>query len=165
MNYEIVTSALINKISQATGRSMTICTAESATAGMIAARLANVPGCSLYFKGGIIAYSNEAKIKILGVKQETLERSGAVSSETVLEMAIGGRKLFKSDICIADTGIAGPDGGTVSKSVGLFYIGFASSQGAISKEFNLSGSRNKNREAITIYALRLLNEHLSNILV
>ena len=165
MNYEIVTSDLINKISQATSRTMTICTAESATAGMIAATLANVPGCSLYFKGGIVAYSNEAKIRILGVKQETLDRYGAVSSETALEMAIGGRKLFKSDICIADTGIAGPDGGSAFKSVGLFFIGFASSQGAISKEFNLSGSRNENRKEITVYALRLLNEHLRNILI
>lgn len=98
---------------------MNISTAESCTGGMIASRLIDVPGVSEIFKEGIVSYSNDAKMKRLGVKKETLEKYGAVSKETAKEMVMG----LDSDIAIATTGIAGPDGGTPEKPVGLVYIG------------------------------------------
>ncbi|GAI47155.1 unnamed protein product, partial [marine sediment metagenome] len=93
-----------------TGKLLTIGTTESATGGRVADGLTNVPGSSDYFKGSVVAYSNEIKINVLGVKRETIENYGAVSEQTAIEMAEGGRRLLGVDICTSDTGIAGPSG-------------------------------------------------------
>ncbi len=106
-------------------KKLSIVTAESCTGGGVAAAITSIPGSSMYFKGGIVAYSNEIKTKILQVRCETLEKYGAVSRETVLEMATGVMKAMNADCAIATSGIAGPDGGTAEKPVGTIWIAVA----------------------------------------
>ena len=100
-----------------------VTTSESCTGGLIAGTLVNVPGISAWFGEGYVTYSNEAKVKLLGVSHETLATYGAVSAETAEEMAKGAANVADADASVAVTGIAGPDGGTVEKPVGLVYIG------------------------------------------
>lgn len=104
-------------------KGLTITTAESCTGGLVAGTLVNVAGISENFMEGYVTYSNQAKQKLLHVSEETLRLHGAVSEETAREMAQGGAKAAESDVCIATTGIAGPDGGTKEKPVGLVYMG------------------------------------------
>lgn len=104
---------------------MTLATAESCTGGGVAALVTSVPGSSEYFKGGIVAYSNEVKMRLLGVSAETLEKHGAVSRETVIEMAHGAMKTLKTDCAVATSGIAGPGGGTPDKPVGTIWMAVA----------------------------------------
>ena len=106
-------------------RGLTVAVAESCTGGLIAHRLTNVPGSSAYFLGGVVAYANEVKERVLGVRPETLRRYGAVSRETALEMARRVRRLLGADIALSATGIAGPAGGTPEKPVGLVYVALA----------------------------------------
>ena len=106
-------------------RKMTLGVIESATGGLISHRITNVAGSSEYYKGSITAYSNEIKNRIVGVKTETLEKYGSVSAQTAEELASGGKLVLEVDICIADTGVAGPGGGSSDKPVGLFYIGLS----------------------------------------
>jgi len=106
-------------------RNLSIAVAESCTAGLIGHRLTNVSGSSQYFLQGAICYSNQSKIRMLGVKETTLDEYGAVSAQTALEMAIGIRNLARSDIGLSTTGIAGPSGGTSQKPVGTVYIGLS----------------------------------------
>ena len=105
---------------------ITISTAESCTGGLLAQKLTSVPGISSVFLAGYITYSNQAKMKLLNVNAKTLDAFGAVSKETAMEMAEGARLSTNSDIGISITGIAGPDGGTATKPVGLVYVGFSS---------------------------------------
>src|SRR3989338_6656463 len=102
---------------------LTLGLVESATGGLISHLITNVPGSSDYYKGSVTAYSNEVKIKVVGVKKDTIDKYGAVSSQVAEEMAQGGRKVLAADICLAHTGIAGPGGASPGKAVGLFYIG------------------------------------------
>lgn len=104
---------------------MSLSTAESCTGGGIAALVTSVPGSSEYFKGGIVAYSNEAKMSLLHVSSDTLQKYGAVSRETVIEMAKGAMKTLKTDCAIATSGIAGPGGGSPEKPVGTVWIAVA----------------------------------------
>jgi PncC family amidohydrolase len=104
-------------------RGLTVATAESCTGGLVAARIVNVPGSSEYFLGGVVAYHNDVKEKVLGVKRKTLETYGAVSPQTAREMVEGVVKLIGSDCGVSTTGIAGPTGATKEKPVGLTYIG------------------------------------------
>lgn len=143
-----------------TGKLLTIGTVESATGGRIGDKITNVPGSSDYYKGSIVPYSNEAKIAIVGVKEKTIREYGAVSSEAAAEMAQGGRKLLKVDICIADTGIAGPTGATSGKPIGLFYIGLSAEDNTLVQEHRLQGSRESNKKKATEVSLSLLKEHL-----
>ncbi len=132
---------------------LTVTTAESCTGGLIAARLVNVPGVSEIFKFGCVTYSNKAKRKIIGVKRKTLDRYGAVSEQVVYEMAEGAAGLTKADVAVAVSGIAGPDGGTEEKPVGLVYIG-VNVRGTISvKEYRFKGNRMKIRNAAAASAL------------
>ena len=158
---EIQTAKLVAEYQNKTGKSLTIATSESATGGKIAAKLTSVPGSSAYFKGALVAYSNEIKINVLSVKRATIEKYGAVSQETAIEMAQGARILFNVDICISDTGIAGPTGSAMNKPIGLFYIGLSSSYKNICKKIMLSGSREENRESVIEAALELLNQYLT----
>lgn len=140
---------------------MTLGTVESATGGLIAHRITNVPGSSDYYKGSVTAYSNEAKIRVVGVKAETIDRDGAVSARVAEEMAEGGRKLLAVDICIADTGIAGPGGATPEKPVGLFYLGLSLRGKTYSRQHNFTGGREQKKQAAAEAALRWLKEYLS----
>ncbi len=143
-------------------KNLWIATAESCTAGLLAHKLTNIPGSSEYFKGGIVAYSNEIKVKLLGVKEDTLEKYGAVSYETAVEMAIGIKNLMNVDIGISTTGIAGPGGATPSKPVGLVYIGLAGKE-IKAKKFNFQGNRLQNKERFAESALKMLLEYLEEL--
>lgn len=120
---------------------LTISTAESCTGGMVASRLVNVPGVSECFREGIVTYSNKAKRKYLDVAKSTLKKYGAVSKETAKEMARGGMFAADSDICVAVTGIAGPDGGTDDKPVGLVYIGCSTADKTSTSRYLFAGDR------------------------
>ncbi|MFT3984813.1 MAG: competence/damage-inducible protein A [Lachnospiraceae bacterium] len=139
---------------------LTLTTAESCTGGMVASRIVNVPGASGVFKEGFITYSNKAKRRRLGVKKSTLEKYGAVSEQTAKEMAKGGTVFSKADVCIAITGIAGPDGGTDRKPVGLVYIACTVGSKTQVEECHFSGNRSKIRESSAARALTLLRSCL-----
>ncbi len=139
---------------------LTLTTAESCTGGMVASRLINVPGVSDTIKEGFITYSNKAKRKYLGVKKGSLVKYGAVSETVAKEMAKGGCFYTKADACVAITGIAGPDGGTEEKPVGLVYIACCVCGNTTVGEYRFQGDRMKIREATTIAALTMLRECL-----
>lgn len=143
-------------------RGMTVATAESCTGGMVAARLINYPGASQAFVNGMVTYTNESKHRLLGVKNETLEKYGAVSPQTAEEMCLGVAKVSGTDIGLSTTGIAGPDGGTAEKPVGLVYIGVAINGRAVVKKLLNKGSRNMIRTASTAAVIELLKEELKN---
>ena len=135
---------------------LTMATAESCTGGMIAARLVNVSGVSDVFMQGMVTYSNEAKVRLLGVKEETLKAHGAVSRETALEMALGGAERAQTDVCVAVTGLAGPGGGSKEKPVGLVYMACAVKGKAEVLEYHFKGNRGKIREQSMMKALDLV---------
>ena len=141
----------------------TIATAESCTGGLIGDRFTNVSGSSAYYKGGIVAYSNEVKHNILGVKNKTLNAYGAVSEETALEMAIGVRRLLKSNIGLSTTGIAGPTGGTDEKPVGLIYVGLSYEGGNKAFKFIFTPSRLTNKLMTSQAALNITRLFLLDV--
>lgn len=157
---EVEIAQLIREYQAKTGKLWTVGTAESATGGRISDSITNVPGSSDYFKGSVVAYSNEAKIALLGVRKETIQDYGAVSEQTALEMAQGGRKLLDVDICISDTGIAGPSGATPEKPVGLFCLGLATGQESLSQKHIFPGNREENKRDAAEAALNMLNQYL-----
>ncbi len=141
-----------------TEHKLAITTAESCTGGLIAGALINVPGISGQFQEGYITYSNEAKEKLLGVSHATLSKYGAVSSQTAEEMALGARRAADADISIISTGIAGPDGGTAEKPVGLVYLGCCC-RGAVKTERHIfKGSRQEVRRLAVQAALTLVKK-------
>jgi nicotinamide-nucleotide amidase len=151
---------LIREYQAKTGKLLTIGAVESATGGRIADRITNVAGSSDYFKGSIVAYSNEVKIALLGVKRKTIKNYGTVSEQTALEMARGGRRLLDVDICVSDTGIAGPSGATPEKPVGLFYLGLAARDESLSQKHTFTGNREENKRGAAEAALNMLTQWL-----
>ena len=139
---------------------MTIAVSESCTGGMVSSKLIDYPGISQSFIEGCVTYSNEAKMNRLGVKKETLDKYGAVSSETAIEMAVGIAKNLNTNIGLSTTGVAGPGGGTDEKPVGLVYIGIYINGDVKVKKCNFSGSRDKIRSRATNEALNLLRLEL-----
>jgi nicotinamide-nucleotide amidase len=139
---------------------LTLGTVESGTGGLIAHLITGVPGSSDYFKGSVIAYSNEVKHRVVGVKANTLKKYGAVSPLVAEEMASGGRKVLAVDICLSDTGIAGPGGATPGKAVGLFYLGLAGPDGVSSRKYEFHGNRTQNKSSTALAALEWLKEYL-----
>jgi putative competence-damage inducible protein len=137
----------------------TLAVAESCTGGMIASKLVSVPGISAYFIEGAVTYSNDAKIRRLGVRPGTLAAHTAVSAETAREMAEGIRRTSGASLGVATTGIAGPDGRTVEQPVGLVYIALASESGTAVQELRLTGSRERIRNAASLHALNLIRRH------
>lgn len=135
---------------------LTISVAESFTGGMIAHTITNAPGSSRYFQGGVIAYANQVKMDILGVAEQTLIDHGAVSRETVLEMARGVRSVIGTDIGISSSGIAGPDGGSPEKPVGLAWIGLSADGTEYAEQFLFSGDRYQIKEEAVNTALERL---------
>ncbi|MCK4863432.1 MAG: CinA family protein, partial [Dehalococcoidales bacterium] len=126
-------------------KGLTLGVVESATGGLLSHLITNVPGSSDYFKGSVTSYANETKINVIGVKAATLEKYGSVSPQVAGEMAAGGKKVLAVDICLADTGIAGPGGETPGKAVGLFYLGMAHEGGAFSRKHEFHGNRQQNK--------------------
>lgn len=144
-------------------KNLTIGVAESCTGGMVSASLINYPGISSVFMEGCVTYSNEAKIKSLGVKKETLDKFGAVSEETAIEMAEGIAKRYNTNIGISTTGIAGPEGGSEEKPVGLVYIGIYINGKTIAKRYVFNGNRQQIRLRATKTLLNNLRLKLINI--
>ena len=144
-------------------KGLTLGVVESATGGLISHRITNVPGSSDYYKGSVTAYSSETKIKVVGVKEETINTYGEVSHQVAEEMAEGGRKALAVDICLADTGIAGPGGATPGKPVGLFYIGLSHTSGTYSQEHRFAGNREQNKQSAAEAALGWLKEYLTSL--
>lgn len=143
-------------------RGLWLATAESCTGGLISHLITNVAGSSTYYLGGVTAYSNEAKVRLLGVRQETLEQHGAVSEETVLEMARGIRKAMGADIGISVSGIAGPTGGTPDKPLGTVWIGLSSPRDEYARHFLWSGDRLAVKEHSAQAAMKMVVEYLRN---
>lgn len=141
-------------------RGLSISTAESCTGGLIAKTLTDLPGSSDWFRGGIAAYSNEAKMVFLGVREEELVAHGAVSAQVARSMAVGLRTRLKADLAVSVTGISGPGGGTRAKPVGLAYVAVADDLGADVRRFVWTGDRTGNRESGARAALELLIERI-----
>lgn len=141
-------------------RGLKLATAESCTGGLVADRLTNVPGSSDYFVGGIVAYAYEAKVALLHVSWETLRAYGAVSSETVLEMARGACKALSADIAISISGIAGPGGGLPNKPVGTTWFGLVAPDGEWTILRQFEGDRIQNKIQASEAALELLMQYL-----
>jgi PncC family amidohydrolase len=134
--------------------------AESCTGGLLGSRITDVAGSSEYFLAGVVAYAYEAKVELLGVSWDTLNTKGAVSRETVLEMAHGVRARMKADIAVSVSGIAGPGGGTPEKPVGTTWIGLAAADGERAELFRFAGDRENNKAAAVEAALQLLLDYL-----
>lgn len=139
---------------------LTLVTAESCTGGLLGHLITNVPGSSDYYLGGMVTYSNDAKARLLGVNPETLESHGAVSQETVLEMAEGARLAFDAEIGVSISGVAGPSGGTPEKPVGLVCIGISATRYARAWEHHFPGNRLKIKEQSARAALQHLIDYL-----
>ncbi len=155
--YDAVVGALLAK------RGLTVAVAESCTGGLLGATLTTKPGASAYFLGGVQCYSNDAKMRFVGVKPETLRLHGAVSEETARELAFGICERFQSDIGISVTGIAGPDGGTPEKPVGTIWVGIADKKSVEAHKYTVGGDRIVNRERAVAAALQLLFKKVSGV--
>lgn len=151
---ELVTGRLL------TERSMTVAVAESCTGGMIGELLTATPGSSAYFKGGVVAYWNDAKAALLDVPEAVLAEHGAVSEPTARAMAEGARKRFATDLAVATTGIAGPTGGSAEKPVGLIYVALATAAGSEVRELRLAFDRERNRRLTAQIAIDWVRRHL-----
>jgi len=141
-------------------RKMKLALAESCTGGLIGNRITDVPGSSEFFWGSIVAYAYEAKVALLGVSWDTLNSRGAVSRETVLEMARGTRIALHTDVGVSVSGIAGPGGGTDEKPIGTTWIGLVASDGEWATLFHFSGDRAQNKASAADAALQLLLDYL-----
>ena len=144
-------------------RGARVCAAESCTGGLVLSTLTDCAGSSAYVQGGIVTYSNEAKMRFLKVREATLIEFGAVSEATAAEMARGAQALFGVEYALSVTGIAGPGGGTATKPVGLTFIGLAGPGGYLRVERRVwAGDRVENKAASVAAALRLLLEKISD---
>ncbi|MFZ5881014.1 MAG: CinA family protein [Chloroflexota bacterium] len=141
-------------------RGLKLATAESCTGGLIADRITDVPGSSDYFMGGIVAYAYEAKVALLEVSWDTLQAHGAVSRETVLEMARGARKALGVDIAVSVSGIAGPAGGLPDKPVGTTWFGLSAPDGDWARKFVWERDRRGNKELSADAALQFVLDYL-----
>ncbi|MEI3152285.1 MAG: nicotinamide-nucleotide amidohydrolase family protein [Eubacteriales bacterium] len=143
-------------------RGEVFCTAESCTGGQISKTVTDLAGVSAVFFGGVVSYANEIKEKLLGVRHKTLEKYGAVSEQTAAEMATGAVRALGADFSVAVTGIAGPDGGSEEKPVGLVYIACANKNGNVKVTKNLfSGDRKAVRDQTTKTALQMLADFVA----
>lgn len=138
----------------------TLSVAESCTGGNIAHRITLVPGSSAYFKGGVVSYGNNIKTQVLGVDPEAIARHGAVSETVVRQMAEGARRLLGTDLAVATSGIAGPEGGTAEKPVGTTWFAIASATGTYAEQHHFTYTRERNINRATMKALQLLIDHL-----
>ncbi len=153
-NLEVHAGALLRQ------RKLSLASAESCTGGLIADRITNIAGSSEYFLGGFVAYANESKVASLGVKQATLLAHGAVSRETVLEMAHGAIRAFGAQLALAVSGIAGPSGGLADKPVGTVWIALVTPDGESAQVFHFDKDRRGNKEESADAALKMLIEYL-----
>jgi nicotinamide-nucleotide amidase len=141
-------------------RGLKLATAESCTGGMVSDRITNIPGSSDYYIGGVVAYAYEAKVALLNVSWDTLKKYGAVSRETVLEMARGARQALSSDIAVGVSGIAGPGGGLPNKPVGTTWLGLSTASGEWARVYCFGGDRNQNKASSADAALQFVMDYL-----
>ncbi len=147
-----------NLAGRLTAQGLTAATAESLTGGLVAAALTSVPGSSAYFQGGVVAYSNQLKVELLGVPLEVILRHGAVSEECARAMAEGVRRKLNVRAAVATTGVAGPDGGSEAKPVGLVWLAAATDRGVLTRRRVFGGDRAAVTRAAVAEALELLGE-------
>ena len=147
-------------IKELTKRGCTVSTAESCTGGLLASAFVDIPGSSACFKEGYVTYADEVKVRVLGIPQSVVDEYTVVSGECAAQMAVQTRRLTGSDYALSTTGIAGPDGGSDEKPVGLVYIACADSKKVVVREFKFKGNRNSVRNAAVEAALDLLGERL-----
>lgn len=140
----------------------TISTAESCTGGNVAAQLASIAGASAYFRGSVVAYANDVKERVLGVRREDLEQFGAVSEPVVRQMAEGVRQLVGSDYAVSTSGVAGPTGGTPEKPIGTVWIGVAGPERTVARKFIFSFTRERNIGKATVKAIEMVIEEIRN---
>lgn len=140
------------------GRHLSVAVAESCTGGLVAASLTAVPGSSGYFIGGIVSYADSAKVRLLGVPESAIASHGAVSAQVARAMAMGARERLAADLAASVTGIAGPDGGSAGKPVGLTYVGVADAAGADVRRFAWTGDRASIRRECARAVIELLIE-------
>ena len=141
---------------------LTVSLAESCTGGLVAAAITAIPGSSGYFEGGVVSYADDAKRDLLGVDEALLRAHGAVSAQVARAMALGARERFATDLAASVTGIAGPDGGSAAKPVGLTYLGVADASGADVRRVVWAGDRAANRLDSAVAVLELLLERLGS---
>ena len=142
-------------------KGLTLGVIESATGGLLSHLVTSIPGSSDYYKGSVTAYSNEVKIKVVGVREKTIRQYGAVSPQVAEELAEKGRNILAVDMCLADTGIAGPGGATPGKPAGLFYLGLSHQAGTYSQKHIFQGDRGQNKKNAAEAALSWLIEYLA----
>lgn len=145
------------------GRHLTVAVAESCTGGLVAATITEVPGSSGYFRGGVVSYADDVKASLLGVPEATIAAHGAVSAQVARAMAVGARGRVGTDLAASVTGIAGPDGGSEEKPVGLTYVGLADAGMSDVRRFVWTGDRFTNRHDSVRAVLRWLIEHAESI--
>jgi PncC family amidohydrolase len=141
-------------------RGWRLAVAESCTGGLIGDRVTDIPGSSTYYVGSVTAYAYNAKVRLLGVEWETLEKCGAVSEQVALQMAVGVRRALAADVGLSVTGIAGPGGGTEDKPVGLTWVGLSGPGHDQAKQYLWDGDRRQNKEKSAEGALQLLIDYL-----
>ena len=149
-------------VRQFTEKGMTLGTAESLTAGLIAATVADVSGASAVLMGGVVSYDPRVKHEVLGVSQEVIDTVGVVSEACALQMADGARKLLKVDVALSATGVAGPTGGTAENPVGTVWLGVSTAEGTIARRFQFDGDRQSVRRQTVETALRLVLDVLAS---
>lgn len=144
-------------------RKLTLAVAESCAGGLVSHRITNIPGSSLYFKGAIVAYSNDAKTTLLRIPKKLIVRHGAVSAEVAAAMAMGAKRVFRTDIAASVTGIAGPGGGTDEKPVGLAYMAVAHGKNVATCRVEFDGERAKLKERFADAVLKFIVERSTGI--
>lgn len=149
-------------VRQFTEKGMTLGTAESLTAGLIAATVADVSGASAVLMGGVVSYDPRVKHEVLGVSQEVIDTVGVVSEACALQMADGAKKLLKVDVALSATGVAGPTGGTAENPVGTVWLGVSTAEGTIARRFQFDGDRQNVRRQTVETALRLALDVLAS---
>lgn len=157
MTPDITATDLVTQLIQ---RGLTIATAESLTAGMVSSTLADISGASATLSGGVVAYSNTVKHRVLGVSEETLAQRGAVDEETARQMASGVRQLMQTDIGVSTTGVAGPES-SEGKAVGVVFIAIASADTVCARQLQFDGSRQEIRRATVAAVFQLVAEWLA----
>ena len=156
MNGDRAKTAAERLVALLKAQGVTCATAESCTGGGIGAAITSAPGASEVFLGGVVSYSNDVKRDVLGVSQATLDKVGAVSSETAMRMADGARRMMKADVAVSVTGVAGPGGGTAEKPVGLVWFGLATPRGTRAERALFTGDREAVRTQAVVHALGML---------
>ena len=149
-------------VRQFTEKGLTLGTAESLTAGLIAATVADVSGASAVLMGGVVSYDPRVKHEVLGVSQEVIDTVGVVSEACALQMADGAKKLLKVDVALSATGVAGPTGGTAENPVGTVWLGVSTAEGTIARRFQFDGDRQNVRRQTVETALRLALDVLAS---